>query len=390
MQKVFHLRQLLGRLVLYSMILLCSSCHTSQKLPNSPVTSTDAVWNPENMKAFETMLETLRTRYHIPSLSVGIVNERKLVWKKGFGFADIENKIAPDEHTVYHLASITKTFGAIILMQQVEAGKVSLEDPIAKYGIDLGARWGSDSRIKVKHLLTHTASGNTFNGFKPGYSFRYNGDWYNRLGLVIEKASGQSFGPLLMHNIIQPLQLQYTAPSTDDSLDFQLTGYNKDSFSRYIAKPYNWAGKRLNPVQFSYGFGPAAGLMSSVSDLATYSIAIDEKLFLKPQTWEQVFTPFETPKGKKLPYGFGWFVRSYSGVKVLWHTGWWFGYSSLLIKIPEKDLTFIILANSQDLSRPFYLTLFPVPLPNPFTRNLRKDLRASDFAQAFLIYFAGL
>jgi CubicO group peptidase (beta-lactamase class C family) len=130
--------------------------------------------------------------------------------------------------------------------------------------------------------------------------------------------------------------------------------------------------------------------MSSVSDLAIYSMAIDEKQFLKPQTWEQVFTPFKTPKGKKLPYGFGWFVRSYSGVKVLWHTGWWFGYSSLLIKIPEKDLAFIILANSQDLSRPFYLTLFPIPLPNPFVRNLRTDLRASDFAQAFLYAFAGL
>ena len=62
---------------------------------------------------------------------------------------------------MYQLASITKTFGSIILMQLAEAGKVNLDDPIAKYGIDLGARWGNDERIKVKHLLTHSASGNS-------------------------------------------------------------------------------------------------------------------------------------------------------------------------------------------------------------------------------------
>ena len=136
----------------------------------------------------------MRIRYHIPSPAIGILNEKKLVVSGGLGYADLEKKTRPDENTVYHLASITKTFGSIILMQLVEQGKLSLDDPIAKYGINLGGRWGSDSRIKVKHLLTHTASGNSLNGFKPGYSFRYNGNWYGQLGTVIEKASGQSFG----------------------------------------------------------------------------------------------------------------------------------------------------------------------------------------------------
>ena len=130
--------------------------------------------------------------------------------------------------------------------------------------------------------------------------------------------------------------------------------------------------------------------MSSVSDLATYSIAIDEKKFLKPETWERIFTPFVSPKGKTFQYGLGWFVKYYNGMKVVWHTGWWFGYSALFVKIPEKDLTFIILANSQDLSRPFYLTLYPVPLPNPFISSLNKDLLASDFARAFMDHFVRL
>ncbi|MEP7377378.1 MAG: serine hydrolase domain-containing protein [Chitinophagaceae bacterium] len=373
------------------LIVACTAfaCQSSYRLTHTakPVTAADNVWSASNVAAFEKELEALRIRYHIPSLSIGIVNEKKLVVRGGLGYADIEKRIKPDENTVYQLASITKTFGSIILMQLVEQGKVSLDDPISKYGIDLGARWGSDSRIKVKHLLTHTAGGNSFNGFKPGYSFRYNGNWYGELGKVIEKASGQNFGELLMKNIIIPLDLKHTAPSTDDSINFKLTGYDKDSFLTHVAKPYNWQGKHIAPISFNYGFGPAAGVMSSVSDLAKYSIAIDEKKILQPATWEKIFTPFTSPKGKTFQYGLGWFVKYYGGLKIIWHTGWWFGYSTLLIKIPGKDLTFIILANSQDLSRPFYLTLYPVPAPNPFSKSLNKDLMMSDFASLFIRYF---
>ena len=371
---------------------LLLSCAPSAKLQqsNSRITAESKVWNKPNFIDFENKIESLRKRYHIPGLSVGIVNEKKLIWAKGFGFADIDNKILPDENTVYQIASVTKTFGSILLMQQVENGRASLEDPIAKYGINLGGRWGSDERIKVKHLLTHTAMGNSFNAFKPGYSFRYNGDWYARLQAVIEKSSGQPFGELMMNTIVRPLGLKNTAPSTDDTLNFKLTGYDRKTFLRKVAVPYDWRHRKLSEVKFSYVFGPAAGLMSCVSDLAIYSTAIDEGKLLQTKTWNQVFTPFVTPKGKAIQYGLGWFVKDYKGVKVVWHTGWWNGYSALFLKIPEKDLTFIILANSQDLSRPFYHLWQPIPgfrFPSPFRTNLGKTFKASDFAKAFISHF---
>ncbi|HUR11345.1 MAG TPA: serine hydrolase domain-containing protein [Flavitalea sp.] len=390
MTKLFVSSPTLSKLIFLLVIGFFLSCSSSHPLPVRPVKATDPVWSAGNITAFERKLEALRLHYHIPSLSVGIVNEKKLTWKKGFGYSDIENKKVPDENTAYHLASVTKTFGAIILMQLVEQGKLSLEDPIAKYGINLGGRWGSDERIKVKHLLTHTAKGNALNGYTPGTVFHYDGGWYNRLGEVIEKASGNTFGQLLMKNIIEPLHLRNTVPSLDDSIHFRLTGYNMDSFAATMAKPYNWAGKKYNPVQMSYGFGPAAGIISTVADLAKYSVAIDDQKFLKPQTWEKMFTPIKTTNGKSIQYGLGWFIKSYNNTKIVWHTGWWFGYSTLFVKIPEKDLTFIILANSQDLSRPFYLTLYPVPLPNPFVSSLTKDLMISDFARLFIEHFVGL
>lgn len=365
-----------------ALVILLSAC--SEQI--HPVTSASKAWRPANTAAFEKRLEKLRRHYHIPSLSVGIVNGHQLAWYRGLGYADIENQIPPDTHTVYHIASVTKTFGSLLLMQQVEAGKVNLDEPVKNYGIDLGARWGKDPRIKVKHLLTHTASGHSLNWYAPGYSFRYNGAWYGQLGKVIEKASGKSFGELLVQKIIQPLQLQHTAPSLDDSLNFSLTGYHHDAFAKRVAKPYDRQGHRLAPVHMKYGFGPAAGIMSSVSDLAVYSIAIDEQLFLKPATWEKTFTNYRNPIGKTLPYALGWFVGYYDGIKVMYHTGWWYGYSALFLKVPARDLTLIILANSQDLSRPFYLTMYPIPVPW-FGQSLHKDLMVSEFAKAFWEFF---
>ncbi|MBO0951873.1 serine hydrolase domain-containing protein [Fibrella forsythiae] len=335
--------------------------------------------------AFAAKLDRLRQQYHIPSLSVGVVHGRKLVWHKGLGYADVANRIVPDEHTVYHLASVTKTFGALVLMQLVEAGKVSLDDPVTKYGINLGARWGNDPRIKVRHLLTHTAQGHSLNGFRPGYSFIYNGDMFGQLKQVIEQSSGQTFGQLLTRNILLPLRLQHTAPNLADTVDFALMGYDRAAFEKRVAKPYDWQNNQLVSVAYPTYFGPSAGLMSCVADLAIYATAIDDGLFLKPDTWKRMFTAAVSPKGKTLPYGLGWFMQHQKGVKLLWHTGLWTGNSSLLIKVPEKDLTFIILANSQHLNSPFYAR-FDFFRTNP---KLQKDLRASAFAKAFLDQFVG-
>ena len=362
----------------------CRSTHPATN-PIAAVTASDKVWDASNCAAFEKKLESLRKRRHLPSFSAGIVNEKKLVWKESFGYADVENKIKPTENTVYQLASITKTFGSIILMQQVEAGKVSLDDPIKKYGIDLGARWGSDERIKIKHLVTHTAQGNSLNIFKPGYSFRYNGDFYDRIKLPIEKTSGKTFGELVLANIIQPLGLKNTVPNTGDTVAFALTGYDRVTFEKKIAKPYEWRKGKLHAVTYRDYFGPAAGLMSSVSDLSFYSIAIDEKKFLSPESWDKVFTPALSEKGKTFPYGIGWFVRYYDGVKVVWRTGLWDGCSALFVKIPEKDLAFIILANSPDLSNNSIFHFL-----NPFSRKLSRNLKASPFGKAFLAKFTEL
>jgi CubicO group peptidase (beta-lactamase class C family) len=151
--------------------------------------------DPARIARFETELETLRQELKIPAYSAAIVKNQKVIWAKGFGYADVENKIPATEHTAYHLASLTKTFASTIVMQLVQEGKIKLDDPVSKYGVTLE----SDGVIRVRHLLSHTSEGN------PGEQYRYNGNRFAELDKVVQSATGKSFAELLIANILDPL-----------------------------------------------------------------------------------------------------------------------------------------------------------------------------------------
>ena len=430
---------------------------------------------------FETLLETLRQELKIPAYSAAIVKDQKVVWAKGFGYADVENKIPATEHTAYHLASLTKTFASTIVMQLVQEGKIKLDDPVSKYGITLE----SGGVIRVRHLLSHTSEGN------PGEEYRYNGNRFAELDKVIEKATGKSFAELLIANILDPLGMNDTAPNVPSMVSTKspnaadqaaesevkaavmdiiegfnsgnvdqverrlapqqnrfrgdggfLTGFvaaaevrqalqagvkwnfevynlevavygnsaiatfltrenitlpngpprtegpwrnsyfwNKqdgawklvhahqsplggamitekqqqrfDRVAKILAQPYALdRGFNITKISYPQSFSTAAGLISTVLDMAKYDIAIDQNKFLTKETQQLAFTPAVSTKGESLPYGLGWFTQDYKGTKLLWHYGYWTGNSSLILKVPEQNITFIIMANSDNLSRP--------------------------------------
>jgi hypothetical protein len=86
--------------------------------------------------------------------------------------------------------------------------------------------------------------------------------------------------------------------------------------------------------------------------MAKYDIAIDQNKFLTRETQQLAFTPAVSTKGETLPYGLGWFTQNYKGTKLLWHYGYWTGNSSFILKVPERNITFIAMANTDNLSRP--------------------------------------
>jgi CubicO group peptidase (beta-lactamase class C family) len=429
----------------------------------------------------ETQLESLRQELKIPAYSAAVVKNQKVIWAKGFGFADVENKIPATEHTAYHLASLTKTFASTILMQLVQEGKIKLDDPVSKYGITLP----SDGVIRVRHLFSHTSEGN------PGERYSYNGNRFAELDKVVERATGKSFAELLIANILDPLAMNETAPNVPTIAGTKspnaageaaeaevkaavmdiITGYNSgnvdqiqarlapqnnrfvgeggfltrfidvaelkgafqagfklkvevsdleaavygdsaittflarttitppngpprtdgpwrgsyfwnkqdgvwklvhahqsplgralitekhqqrfDTVVKILAQPYALDREfKVTKISYPEGFSTSAGLISTVLDMAKYDIAIDQNKFLTKETQQLAFTPTVSTKGESLPYGLGWFTQNYKGTKLLWHYGYWTGNSSFIMKVPEQNITFIIMANSDNLSRP--------------------------------------
>jgi CubicO group peptidase (beta-lactamase class C family) len=251
----------------------------------------------------------------------------------------VEHSVPAADTTSYHLASLTKTFASTIVMQLVELGQLDLEAPVADFGIVLP----SPGVVRVKHLLTHTSEGD------PGSTYAYNGNRFGLLDRVIAQASGEGFGGRLVRLILAPLELVHTAPNVLDSAAFRLSGLDPAAFERNLAQGYTSDGRTRLPYPGT--FGTAAGLIGSAVDVARYSMAIDRNAFLRPETQARVFTPTVSTRGHTLPYGLGWFVQRVRGIRVQWHYGYWTGNSSLIIRVPDRGLTFVVLANSDGLSR---------------------------------------
>ena len=169
----------------------------------------------ERTKTFEHELEHLRQKLNIPGMSAAVLHRQKIMFARGFGYADLQGKIPATENTPYHIASLTKPFAAVLIMQFVETGQLNLDSAMAellkdftftRYGVtgytklckaikkastDKNNVWaflfqeyhGDTERITVKHHLTHTSQG------VPGEAYRYNGFLYGLLTEVLEKVS---------------------------------------------------------------------------------------------------------------------------------------------------------------------------------------------------------
>jgi len=300
----------------------------------------------QTLAAFEVELEAVRQELKIPGMSAAIVRDGQLIWARGFGYADVENQIPAGPDTPYHLASVTKPFAAVIIMQLVQEGKLSLDDPVSRYGVLVP----EGDKVLVRHLLSHTSEGT------PGQRYEYNGDRYALLSQVIQAATGRSLQEWLFERILQPLGMDDTAPSIAGctGLPFAPTC---ERVCKALALPYRlYENVDLVPGYYYPGFSAAAGLISTVIDLAKFDAALDANTLVTAATKELMWTPTVSNSGQKLPYGLGWFTQSYRGVRLIWHYGHWPpSVSSLLVKIPDEGLTFIVLANTDGLSAPFQL-----------------------------------
>lgn len=337
------------RAALVLLATVMAGCQAAREKPRSP----------GNFANLEIRLEAARKQWRVPGMSAAVAQDGVILWSRGFGHADLAKQKAATADTVYHLASLTKPFAATVLLQLVQEKRLDLDSPISNYDIELK----SAGTVRVRHLLTHTSEG------VPGERYRYSGNRFGQLDKVLTGVTGRSFAQELSERILEPLSLTNTCPNPASAESCKEARRDPEEFRRRLAQGYKPDG--VAPVDYKQHFVTAAGLVSTVGDVVRFSHALDMHELLRPETLNLMFTPAVTASGKPLPYALGWFVQEHRGVHLAWHYGWWVGDSALIIKVPERKLTFVLLANSDGLSREFGL-------------GRDNNVRRSPFARAFL------
>lgn len=319
----------------------------SAPTPSTPQSA--VVSGPEQ---FSRELQELKVYFRIPGMAVIIKQGDQTLYEDYLGLADRDQNIPVDSTITFSMASLTKIFASILVWQLVDEGKVSLEQPVVNF---LEGDEVADS-VKIKHLLSHTSQG------ELGQNFYYNNPRFMMLGRVIETASGESFKSNIDRRIIEPLGLDHTFLLEDAD---QVAREN-----RKIAAPYVLDDDmKVSEGFIDYGYSAAAGITSTVRDLAKLSRALDKGELMNKSSLEKMYAPIQPG----LPYGLGIFSQEIMGEKLVWGYGQYDCYSSLLLKVPDKDLVFVIAANNNLMSDP--------------ARLIAGDVGYSLFALSFLKNF---
>ena len=279
--------------------------------------------------------------------AVLVAQNGKILKSAGYGFTDYEHKIKNTPKTIFPLASLSKQFTAMAIMQLYEKGSLDLEDKLSKYIPD----YPRGNEISIYQLLTHT-SGITcdpilskhfisdniidvINTFKnlpllnnPGEKYGYSNCGYILLSYIIENITGNTYADYIKANIFEPLGMNNSG-SFCTGKDIQVQGYASDL--DFTGLDIDYMINRL--------FG-AGGLYSTVEDLYLWDKALYTDKLVSKKTIDKIFTP------NKSSYGLGWFVFNNSLGKTVHHGGHVNGFSSSITRYIDKNTAIIILSNN--------------------------------------------
>jgi CubicO group peptidase (beta-lactamase class C family) len=318
---------------------------------------------------FERYLEPLRVSSGIPGLSAAIYQDGQPVWEIGLGLRDLEANHAATAATPYLIGDLTQPLTAMLVLYCADRGLLHLDDSIGMWAPTVAAPGAT-----LRELLTHQSPGSA-NGF------RYDPGRYSHLARPIESCFKQPFRRAIAGEVFDQLGMTTAVPGYDiGNVPNELRQlFDESRLQTYaavlqqLAVPYKVdrrARATRNTVTVT-GVDGASGLIASVRDLAKFDGAL--WTHLRPETLQQAWSN-ATHNGQPTPFGLGWFVQNYNGEKLVWHFGYVpDAYSSLILKVPSRRLTLILLANSDGLSAPFSLH--------------QGDITSSLFARTFLRLF---
>ncbi|MBN1272410.1 MAG: serine hydrolase [Candidatus Aminicenantes bacterium] len=337
-------------------ILFCLAGFISAEIPSDFAAEMDKVMNHF-------------TKIEHFSGTILVAQEGKVLYAKAFGEANKDFRVPNTLQTRFELASISKLFTGIAVLQLVEKGKIGLDDPVLKHLPDFP--FGDE--ITIRHLLTHTSGlpdwtshrrfRSIWNQVKtidqmipliydqklkhetPGEKFIYNSSGFILMGKILEMEYGKNFAAVIRENILVPLGMTETSiANPEDVVENRATGYVKSSTGRFSTNVY-W----LLP------FVASAGIQSTVGDMLKLDQALYGDTLISRELQEKMVRPFIQEN-----WGTLWRLGEAYGNKIAWHGGETAGVSAMFRRYLKDKLTLVILSNYHRAGRPLTWVVEPL------------------------------
>jgi CubicO group peptidase (beta-lactamase class C family) len=339
----------LKRCFTFALVFLVATITYAQK----PKSVEDAI------KRAHFLAEQTLIKNKLPGLSIAVSMNGKLLWKEGFGYANIEEKINvdPDQH-LFRIGSISKPITATALGQLVESGKIKFNDPIQKH-----VSYFPEKKfpINIEQVAGHLGGIRHYQGFEfysnkyyedvesaigvfkddslrfqPGNKYAYSSYGWNLLSAVVEGASGEAFIPYMYEHVFRPLEMNNTHPD-DKAKNIQgITNFYNNKEGKLIE-----AGEVDLSIKYAGG-----GFLSTASDLIKFAESYNKRTLLNAKTIKKMWEPMKLNNGKLSRYGIGWRQgQDKKGRHWVGHTGGSVGGSSAMFLFEDQDLIVIILCN---------------------------------------------
>jgi len=366
----------------------------------------EKIKEPKFKKLCEKIVADMK-RLDVPGVSIGIWNNGE-EFSAGLWLTSVDNPLPVTADTLFQVGSISKTFTATLLMQQVEKGRLDLDVPVCTYLPKLQL---SDpevtARVTTRHLLTHTGGwvGDYFNDFGNndtalakmvkslsklpqitplGEVWSYNNTGFNIAGRLVEVLTREAYEKAAQTNLIEPLELNNTLLYPDDGLLTRrfVAGHSKRDGKAQVCRP--WAvGRATNPV---------GGVVSTVRDLLKYArfhmgdgCDAQGRQLISRASLESMRVQ-QADAGGRGKIGITWFIRQAGDLTIFGHGGATHGQQAGFHFIPEKDFALAILTNSDsggtitDHALRWALEIyFEAALPSP-TPSQKTDVELQEYA----------
>nr|WP_315025748.1 serine hydrolase domain-containing protein [uncultured Chryseobacterium sp.] len=291
----------------------------------------------------EQQIDSVFKKYHFNG-SVAVFKDSLQLYRKENGYSNFKTKSKIDSNTIFAIGSISKQFTAVLILLQMEQGKLNVNDKVSKY---LKGFQNKDyENITIHQLLNHTSGLNLMGGklmFKSGSDFFYSNDGFNALGKIIETVSGKSYD----HNVTELFKKAGMVSSfTGDTFrgNHFASAYlgNAGKFQEVPNMPQRLGGKDIGT--------PAGGVLSTIKDLHTWNNALYGGKILKPETLNLFMAKSAERRHAifgKMGYAYG-IMLNIGKPNSYFHSGYVKGSPSLNIYYPETKTSVIILSNIAD------------------------------------------